>query len=527
MEWLSEWPCSTFWLRGIVCPESDGLCQDRKTFPFKLRFMLSKHLKDCVMTPLRLFSILACFLLAGTVSANSPKGYEIQVQIQNYESDSLFLGFYYGDKQYLKDTAVLEKGRFVFRKDEPLPPGTYLLVLRPDNSFVQININKGKQDLDIRFDAKDAVNSIVVKGDPDNEAFYKYVRFLGKQRPLADSLRTRLAAEGVGQAEKEAIERRLKEMNQEVSRFQQDLIRDYSGTITAQLVASVMERELPEFPDLDEKDRKLGQYRFFMDHYFDGLDLNDERLVRTSFFFGKINDYVNKHTVQVPDSVNKAIDQVLQRIKGNEEAYKFFLVHFVNTYAKSNIIGFDAIYVHIVDNYYAKGEAPWVEEEQLSKMVKNAETLRPILMGKIAPDIRMERRDGSKVSLHEFASPYTVLIFWAPDCGHCQKTMPKLMEFQDKFRPQGVEVFAVCTKLTDKVPDCWKMVDEKAMNNFLNVVDTYHQSRFSILYDVRSTPQIFILDDKKEILFKRLSIEQLDEVMTEIIDRRKKQGSQD
>lgn len=477
------------------------------------------------MAKFRFLFLIAGLMFSAVLSATAPKGYEIRVQVQNYESDSLFLGFYYGDKQYLKDTAVLEKGWFVFRKDEPLPPGTYLLVLRPDNSFVQININKGKQDLDIRFDAKDPVSSILVKGDTDNDAFYKYVRFLGKQRPVADSLRARLGSEGIGQSEKVAIEQRLQEMNREVTQFQRGIMRDHSGTITAQLVASVMEKDLPEFPDLDEKEQKLKQYRHFMDHYFDGLDLDDERLVRTSFFFGKISDYVSKHTVQIPDSINQSIDQVLQRIKGNEEAYKFFLVHFVNTYAKSNIIGFDAVYVHIVDSYYAKGEAPWVDEEQLSKMLKNAETLRPILMGKIAPDIRMERRDGSKVSLHEFSSPYTVLVFWAPDCGHCQKTMPQLIEFQDKFRPQGVEVFAVCTKLTDKVPDCWKMVDEKSMSNFLNVVDTYHQSRFSILYDVRSTPQIFILDEKKEILFKRLSVEQLDEVMTEIIDRRAKQGS--
>ena len=44
----------------------------------------------------------------------------------------------------------------------------------------------------------------------------------------------------------------------------------------------------------------------------------------------------------------------------------------------------DAVYVHIVKNYYAKGLAPWTEEDQLKKIVKNAEKLEPLLIGKTA-----------------------------------------------------------------------------------------------------------------------------------------------
>ena len=81
-------------------------------------------------------------------------------------------------------------------------------------------------------------------------------------------------------------------------------------------------------------------------------------------------------------------------------------------------------------------------------------------------------------------------------------------------------MFSVCTRLTDKVPECWKMVEEKGMNVFLNVADPYHQSKFSLLYDVKTTPQIFILDAKKEILLKRIASEQLTEVMLELMERK-------
>lgn len=470
------------------------------------------------------FSLLAV-LCSLSVLSMAQTGYQIKVQVDNYDHDTLYLGFYYGDKQYLKDTAILAKGKFVFDGEKPLDPGMYLILLQPDNSFVQLNINRGKQQMDIKFDSKDPVNSFSIKGDKDNQAFYEYIRYLNNQRPEADALRKQLENPELSAEEKSKLEEKLIAINEKVKAFQEKMVTDYKGTLTAALISSFQEMTIPQFEG-EERDVQVRKYRYFMDHYFDGIDFSDERMIRTSFFFTKVNDYVQKHTVQIPDSLIRAVDHVLGLCKNNEEAFKFFLVHFVNVYAKSNIIGMDAVYVHIVDEYYAKGAAPWVDEEQLNKMVKNAESLRPILIGEIAPNIKMEKRDGTKISLYDIDSEFTVLFFWAPDCGHCQKSMPKVVEFYNKFKDKGVEIFAVCTKVTDKVPDCWKMVDEKGMDIWINVVDPYLLSKFSTIYDIKSTPQIFILDKKKEILLKRLAAEQLDSVMEELLHRQEQVDEQ-
>lgn len=453
-----------------------------------------------------------------SVTLMAQAGYQIKVEAKNYNHDTLYLGFYYGDKQYLKDTAVLNKGKFVFEADKTLDPGMYLILLQPDNSFVQLNINRGKQQLDVKFDAKDPVNSIVVKGDRDNQAFYEYIRYLNAQRPEADALRKQMENTELSPEEKSVLEGKLIAINEKVKSFQEKMMKEYKGTLTAALISSFQEMTIPQFEG-DEREVQVQKYRYFMDHYFDGIDFSDERMIRTSFFFTKVNDYVQKHTVQIPDSLIQAVDHVLGLCRNNEEAFKFFLVHFVNVYAKSNIIGMDAVYVHIVDAYYAKGAAPWVDEEQLNKMVENAESLRPILIGEIAPNIKMEKRDGTKISLYDVDSSFTILFFWAPDCGHCQKSMPDIIEFYNKYKPKGVEIFAVCTKVTDKVPDCWKMVDEKGMDIWINVVDPYLLSKFSTIYSIKSTPQIFILDKDKKILLKRLASDQLDSVMEELLNR--------
>ena len=64
------------------------------------------------------------------------------------------------------------------------------------------------------------------------------------------------------------------------------------------------------------------------------------------------------------------------------------------------------------------------------------------------------------------------------------------------------------------------------MDIWLNVVDPYLLSKFSTLYDVRSTPQIFILDANKKILLKRLAAEQLEDVMQELMNRQEQLDEQ-
>ena len=173
--------------------------------------------------------------------------------------------------------------------------------------------------------------------------------------------------------------------------------------------------------------------------------------------------------------------------------------------------------MHLVENYYAKGLAPWTDEEQLKKITDNAAALKPLLIGKIAPDIRMQKRDGSAIALHDVSTPFTVLYFWRYDCGHCKESTPHMKAFQEKFREKGVTLFAVCSKFTDEVADCWKYVDENEINDWMHTVDPYHRSKFSSLYNIKTTPQIYILDQNKEILSKRIGAEQLEEVMEQLI----------
>ena len=144
--------------------------------------------------------------------------------------------------------------------------------------------------------------------------------------------------------------------------------------------------------------------------------------------------------------------------------------------------------------------------------------MRHVLLGKVAPDITVFTEDNQPVRLHEIECEYMVLVFWAPDCGHCKKSMSDIVAFHEKFKDKGVETVAICTKAMDKTASCWEFVKDKGMDVLkYNLADQYYKSRFQVKYNIRTTPKIFILNKDKEIVLKRLASEKLEDAMTDII----------
>ncbi|NUQ24812.1 MAG: AhpC/TSA family protein [Saprospiraceae bacterium] len=448
-------------------------------------------------------------------------GYNIRVKINGYTESNLFLAYHMADKQYIRDTVARgADGFFVFKGEEKLPGGVYLVVMAPDNQFFQLLISDYEQNFTLVTDKEKAVEKIKFEGAPDNTLFYQYINFLNNRRPLADTLKAQIDKSGDDAKKKEKLQKKFEEVNKEVEDYQKKIMAEQPKTLTAALIKANMPFEFPEFTG-DSTEIQTKRWRYTQDHYFDNVDLTDPRLLRTPFLYSRIDYYVNKLQVQHPDTLSKATVYLLERLRPAEESFKFYLIHFLNQFAKSNIVGQDAVYVNLVDRYYATGLAPWTEEEQLNKILESAKTLKPLLIGKIAPNISLETRAGQKISLYDVKSEYTILYFWRYDCAVCKKSTPDLKAFYEKFKDKGVKIMAVCVKFTDEVPKCWEYVDENGTQDWLHCADPYNVSRYTSIYDTRSTPLIFVLDSKKEILSKRIAAEQLDDVMTRIIEMKK------
>lgn len=460
---------------------------------------------------MRFLSLIFLILFAFRLDAQI----NIEFEIDNYESDSLIVGYFMMDKQLVEDTILRnEEDRFILHSEENLAPGVYLLLLQPDNNYVQFLVNKDDSDFRIIMDYN-LLSTMQYESSPDKSAFQEYVDLITAIRPTATVLRDTIDIMKSNDQDPVEFEEQLARMDDTVEEMQRNIIENYSGTTAALLLKANINIEMPEFEDTEEG--TMQKYLHYRKHYFDNIELDNPASLRTPFFYQRVDYYLNKLTPNLPDSINQTIDSLLHWMSPSEETFKYYLSHFLNTYAKSKIVGYDAIYVYLVDNYYSKGRAPWIDEENLLKLQDNAEKIRPVLIGRYGPDITVYDEMNNPISISDIDYEFLVLLFWSPDCSHCKKTMPQYIDFDKRWRDKGVRTFAICSKHKDKVKSCWEYVHEKDMLGFINGADEFHKSRFKIKYNVQSTPKVFILDKDRKILMKNVGGDQLDRVMEEIL----------
>lgn len=476
-------------------------------------------------SPRPLLLAVVPFFIAGAVAQSQPRasatdaGYAIEVDVRGFTDTVAYLANYFLDKQYIVDTAEVTDGRFAFVGEEALPQGTYLVVLPPDNEFAQVHL-----DADQRFSLSTRVDDLMggmrVEGSAENELFYDYLAFLGEARPAADSLRAIASDSTLAAAVREAAKEESAAVDERVKTYQTTLIEQHPGTLTAALLRSQRQPEVPEFAGTEEQQRQL-RYRHFKDHYFDGVDLGDPRNLRSPYMAERVAYYLDKLVVPHPDSISRELDFLLGEMKPSPETFKFYTSKFLNDYAASNIVGMDAVYVHLGERYYLSGEADWADSTTVAKISENVAKVKPLLIGQPAPPLTVENREGEPLALADVDAPYTVLFFFDPECSHCKKQTPVLIDFVREYKDEGVKAVSVCSKFAPDDAECWAYVDEKdgMAELILNGVDPYHKSKYKIRYDIFSYPQIFVLDADKNILSKRISAEQLPEVIDRLIER--------
>ncbi len=87
--------------------------------------------------------------------------------------------------------------------------------------------------------------------------------------------------------------------------------------------------------------------------------------------------------------------------------------------------------------------------------------------------------------------------------------MPLLRDFYNsKHKELDFEVFAVCR---DHNVEAWKnYIYSNKMTEWVNVNGKASNIKYDDLWDVHSTPTIYVLDSQKRIVTKRVEVEQIE-----------------
>lgn len=282
--------------------------------------------------------------------------------------------------------------------------------------------------------------------------------------------------------------------------------------LLAKIFNAAEEPQIPPTPILPngKKDSTFA-YRYYKAHFFDNVDFTDGRLVRSPVLEPKIKEYLDRLTVQNPDSIIEAADFLVKKAGNDKEMFKFLVAYITSRYEASNIMGMDAVFVHMAKKYYTPDQANWVTASQLERIKERADQLDPILIGKKPPQLVLPDTNNVMQPLDSVKTQYTLLFFWDYDCGHCQKEIPKLIKWYDSIKTiENIQVYAV---QTNESVVKWKAFIRKHKLDWINVMDIFHSSNFRHDYDVLTTPMMYLLDDKKKIIAKKMNTEDLDKIL--------------
>ena len=126
---------------------------------------------------------------------------------------------------------------------------------------------------------------------------------------------------------------------------------------------------------------------------------------------------------------------------------------------------------------------------------------------------------GTYRQLYDVEAKFIILYFWESDCGHCKTATPALYEVYKRLKPKGVEVIAFNGLGGEEGKVKWiNFVNEHGLYDWINCWNPYDFA-YKNIYDVLTTPQLFVLDQDKKILAKRISPEQAENIIESLLEK--------
>lgn len=449
-------------------------------------------------------------------SAYAQDGYQIKFKIDGLKDTTVYLGYFYGESTYVKDTAkVNSKGEFVFDGVKPLNRGIHFVIIDRTRLFDFVIGKSQKFSMETRSD--DYIQNMVVKGDPDNQLFFENMRFNADRNKEAEPIMKILNDEKATEEQKQKAREEFAKINEKVLEYQKSVITKNPELLTSKILNSTRRIEIPDPPKkADGSIDSTFQFRYYREHFFDNFDLAEDGLIRMPrpVYSEKVNEYLDKLFLQQKDTLIRAAEGLIAKARPNQETYKYMVYLLTQKYWNPEIMGLDEVFVHIYDKYYASGEMDfWANAGMKKNFKEHADRQRLSMIGKPAPNLILGDVSKQMKSMHAIKNKYTVLYFFDPDCGHCKKETPKLVEFLNKTK-HDVGVYTV--SLDTSLVKLKKYVEEMKMQKFTNTSFYYSAvGHFNQYYDAPTTPTIYIIDEKKKIIAKKFpSAERIEEFLT-------------
>ena len=242
---------------------------------------------------------------------------------------------------------------------------------------------------------------------------------------------------------------------------------------------------------------------------FRNMDYTDARLYKSGLF----KDAIESHFWLLENSGNPldnvfeemkiSIDAIFTKLSTNEKIFNQLTDYLFDLLERHSLFQASEYLALKVLN---EGSCTITDD-----LANQLETYRAMKKGNIAADMVFDKTNfvNPKITLTKLSdikSNYTVVVFGASWCPKCNEELPEITKRYDKWKSKGIEVIFVAI--------------EEGRNSFIDFAESLPFPSYSDVkkweskivkdYYIFSTPTMFLLDSKREIILRLNSVNQMD-----------------
>lgn len=373
----------------------------------------------------------------------------IKFLIDNQQDSICFFCKYRGSKIIVVDTLSMKNGIVTIKQRGKLPEGIYLLTNSNKFPFTEVLVGK-KQHFKVIINDFDNWDTYKVKGcAKETKIYYKLMA------------KVREAEANIAVLESEECYRpdnwkKADSLKKDLETYKESLKIKKKDALINTVINSLKRRTMAD--------------------YWDGFPLDDARILTYPMIDNKLDTYFD-NLYNDARQINENIDKLITTAGDCVEVRDYLLWYFFRKYYNPKYMNLDDVFIHIVDEYFLKLEIENVSESIINLMADRANYLENLKIGAKLPEIG---------DLYSVKSSYITVIFYDKTCHKCAQE-GRILEDTRQRHPEMV-IFPVEVNSTDM------------------------KDLFSV-YDIQSTPMIYVLDKDKHIIAKRIKAEQVEYIL--------------
>ena len=131
-------------------------------------------------------------------------------------------------------------------------------------------------------------------------------------------------------------------------------------------------------------------------------------------------------------------------------------------------------------------------------------------VGAVAADFVYTLPSGAQKRMHDIRSPYTLLLFYNPDCHGCAETLAAMKASPVLNDPRIMQQVKILAFYPDEDREVWAQHQEVIPTAWINSYDKDLTVLTKELYDLKAMPTLYLLDKDKKVLLKDVAVGEIE-----------------